>query len=208
MIVLFDREKLIKYRKKVNSIVATLEVAIYNTSKKRYIEPFKLFYGTKIYVISKDKQFNKIKLPDGTICFIKKTHFERIPSNKKIRVPDFCDEFKKFIGTPYLWGGISSVGLDCSGMIQTVLSRFGIKYPRDTKDQIKVGRKITRNSIKTGDLLFFDRHVAVALNETDYIHSSIGGGGVRINSFDNSKTNYRLDLDRDFKFARRLSCFK
>jgi len=93
-------------------------------------------------------------------------------------------------------------------MVQTVLSRFGIKYPRDTKDQLKIGRRISKNSIKAGDFLFFDRHIAVALDESNYIHCSMGGGGVRINSFEPNKSNYRNDLDKNFKFARRLSCFK
>ena len=76
--------------------------------------------------------------------------------------------------------------------------------PRDTKDQINSGVKIDRDKVKTGDLLFFDRHVGFAIGKNKIIHSSVSGGGVRINSLMSDTKDYRKDLDESFKTARRI----
>jgi len=85
-----------------------------------------------------------------------------------------------------------------------VFSRFGVFLPRDTKDQIKCGREVEQKEIVTGDLLFFKRHVAIATPRGRIIHSSVGGGGVRINSLRAGQELYRADLDRDYVTARRV----
>ncbi|MCD6162052.1 MAG: C40 family peptidase [candidate division Zixibacteria bacterium] len=116
----------------------------------------------------------------------------------------FLDSAKRFIGVPYLWGGKSFFGFDCSGFVQTNFKFFGIDLPRDTKDQINVGREISRDKIKPGDLLFAENHVSIALNDRKYIHSSLSQGGVYINSLDSSEPNYFKELDVDLKTIRRI----
>jgi cell wall-associated NlpC family hydrolase len=76
--------------------------------------------------------------------------------------------------------------------------------PRDTKDQITMGERVDRDCIKTGDLLFFRRHVGLAIGRTHLVHASRGGGGVRINALVPGLPDYREDLDRDFVQARRM----
>jgi cell wall-associated NlpC family hydrolase len=63
---------------------------------------------------------------------------------------------------------------------------------------------VGREGVRSGDLLFFDRHVALAIDRTTIIHASRSAGGVRIQSLKRGDTDYRADLDRDFKIARRL----
>jgi hypothetical protein len=113
-------------------------------------------------------------------------------------------ETEKFLGAPYLWGGRSFFGIDCSGYSQAIMRRFGVVLPRDTKDQIKSGRDVKRNEIKTGDLLFFPRHVTIAISDTLMIHSSLSNGGVAYNSLDGESPLYSEYLARTFISARRV----
>jgi hypothetical protein len=164
------------------------------------IPPYRLYYGTTVLM-----QKGQIVSPDGSF----RVAPTAVRQPQRPRATDLLRrrltvEARKFLGVPYLWGGISFAGCDCSGLVRTLFSVFGIGLPRDTKDQIKVGRQISRKSIRSGDLLFFERHVALAIGPQKFIHSSRGGGGVTINSLAQGTTDYREDLDSTFDQARRV----
>lgn len=161
-------------------------------------------------------RLNKIKTVDGfAVCGTPKYGYVYVPEDdlvaegrtptlKHETVPLFIESAKRFLGVPYLWGGKSFFGIDCSGLIQTNLKFFNHNFPRDTKDQIKMGREIPRAEIRPGDLLFFERHVALAISNKSFIHSSLSQGGVHINSFDSQKQNYLKFLDEGLISARRI----
>lgn len=115
---------------------------------------------------------------------------------------------KQFENAPYLWGGKSILGIDCSGFSQIVYKIVGIQLLRDASLQAKQGEKVDSiNNAKTGDLAFFDNdkgnitHVGIIINENKIIHAS---GWVRIDSI-NDKGIYNSDMD---KYTHSLSCIR
>ena len=116
-----------------------------------------------------------------------------LPVTKKT-VNDLIIFAKSFLGTPYLWGGKSSLGFDCSGLVQTVFKMCGINMPRDASQQIlrKNLFEIDFKNINIGDLLFFKEqktinHVAIYIGNNQIIHSS---GSVKIEKLDVNKQLY------------------
>ncbi|MBE0650406.1 MAG: C40 family peptidase [Bacteroidales bacterium] len=117
-------------------------------------------------------------------------HFETAPEiyQGKKSVEEMIKVAKSYIGVPYLWGGRSYFGLDCSGFSEIVFRASGYQLPRDSSDQAQVGKVIGFiNEAQPGDLAFFDNeegrivHVGILLNNTQIIHAS---GSVRIDSID------------------------
>lgn len=98
--------------------------------------------------------------------------------------------FTRWQGTRYRYGGLSRDGVDCSGLtLITYKELFGKNLPRTVKEQIKKGKKITKNSLQAGDLVFFktglfQKHVGIYLEDDLFIHAS-GKKGVTISSLNN-----------------------
>jgi hypothetical protein len=189
-----------------NAVVAATSAELTNVRTIDTVPPHFVFYGTHLRVISWRGVFASVLLPDGTSVRVKSKQLRPIRGNKveEATGAKLAREAQKFLGVPYLWGGVSPAGFDCSGFVRSIFARFAIYLPRDTKDQIRVGVEVDRSLVRSGDLLFFDRHVALALTRGRIIHTSMSGGGVRINSLVPGKDDYRADLDRDFQTARRL----
>ncbi|AWB22282.1 NlpC/P60 family protein [Methylobacterium currus] len=91
--------------------------------------------------------------------------------------PDVAATALRFLGTPYLWGGRSSLGLDCSGLVQTALAAAGIPAPRDSDQQeAALGGAVALSpdlaGLRRGDLVFWRGHVGMMLDETRLIHAN------------------------------------
>lgn len=106
------------------------------------------------------------------------------PSNEE----ELLETAKKWLNAPYLWGGKTFMGVDCSGFVQTVFKVHGIRLSRDAWQQAKEGESVEKLVFaKTGDVPFFNNpegritHVGILLNPNQIIHSS---GNVRIDKID------------------------
>ena len=105
---------------------------------------------------------------------------------------------ESLIGVPYLWGGKSSFGYDCSGFIQSVFHSFKILLPRDSSQQINDDCfiRIDKQSAQKGDLIYYFEgdavnHVAMLINQNDFIHCS---GSVQIQSNVSSELHFNSTL--------------
>ena len=100
-----------------------------------------------------------------------------------------------YLATPYRWGGKSPLGIDCSGLCSMAYLLNGVIIFRDAR--IVEGfpiKEITIDRMQKGDLLFFPGHVALYLGQTLYVHASLGGNEVNVNSLDEQHPLYRQDL--------------
>jgi len=88
---------------------------------------------------------------------------------------DFADPVEialKFLGTPYLWGGRDSLGIDCSGLVQQALYAAGRACPRDTDLQSELGEPVAREALMRGDLVFWRGHVGMMLDGERLLHAN------------------------------------
>jgi hypothetical protein len=180
-------------------------------------------------IIDSERGFWKVQFPDGRSGYVNQNqckpyeewkelcnrNYKSITTNQE----EIIKTAMKFIGLPYLWGGTSSKGVDCSGFTKTVFFMNGIILQRDASQQVLYGYLIdTHNNydkLEPGDLLFFGTHetdstsekvthVGICIGNGEIIHSSSGAGLVKINSLVPGRENYNGYLDSIFIRTRRI----
>jgi cell wall-associated NlpC family hydrolase len=102
-------------------------------------------------------------------AYVPTTHLASIGVDE----PDFVAVAERFLGSPYLWGGKTVLGLDCSGLVQVALAACGVACPRDSDMQEEaLGIAIDNSELRRGDLVFWKGHVAIVRDRDTLIHAN------------------------------------
>ncbi|WP_170215553.1 C40 family peptidase [Mesoaciditoga lauensis] len=129
---------------------------------------------------------------------------DAVPS-AKIKVEELAEIWKIFLGTPYLWGGTSTYGIDCSGYVGRLYDYVGIKIPRDSDQQRDFSQTVEESELKIGDLAFFPGHVAFYIGDGKIAHANLHHGMVGISELLHPKSAYEIGLKEHLiKFGRVL----
>jgi gamma-D-glutamyl-L-lysine dipeptidyl-peptidase len=165
--------------------------------------------GTPLAVTGKAARgWLAVDLPDGRSGFVKSAHVEKRRHRKSLSREQLTATGLRFLGIPYLWGGSTPKGFDCSGLVQRTFRLNGRILPRDSDMQARFGAEKAVGSLddlQPGDLLFFGRaaqritHVAMVLPDRLFLHAY---GQVRVNSLDPAHPLYEASLARDWRSTR------
>ncbi|MDX9947794.1 MAG: C40 family peptidase [Bacteroidales bacterium] len=160
-----------------------------------------------------------VRLPDGRPGFIpagRAVGLENLSAGELLTPENLVSSAESFMGIPYLWGGTSLKGFDCSGFVKTVYYLNGVILDRDASQQFQNGIRIRArrdsfpDSLLTGDLMFFGSsrrgrprvtHVGMYIGNGEFIHCS---GMVKINSLDSTRTNFSRSRRDSYLGARRI----
>ena len=183
-----------------------------------------LVAGNILQVLNESSDFYKIMFPDKRIAFIplnKAQSFDQWENRPNPDAEQILKTARNFLGIPYLWGGTSIKGMDCSGFTKTSFFLNGIILPRDASQQALVGDKVdifegdtvsiakSLKNLKAGDLLFFAgnkktmrvSHTAIYIGNGEFIQAA---GLIRINSMIKGSKNYDDFQSRTLVGARRM----
>ena len=191
-----DADQLISYTKEIQNLIQ--EEKIYTSIDLIYLEHFKRKIEDDIGKIKSNQKTEQAQqLYENYSYFFKlqKKNFNELKHNK-IQVSSkenpsqelhIIDYAKTFIGTPYVYGGTTKKGFDCSGFTKEIFYEYGHAIPRTAKDQSTFVSRVKNKNIKSGDLLFFGKndknisHVGIAIknnskDELKMIHASSSNG--------------------------------
>lgn len=168
----------------------------------------------RIKLISRAGDWSRVETPGGTEGwvnndFLASKNYDPSKNPKKVVSlgQQIVNSGRKYLNVKYVWGGTTPRGFDCSGFTSYVYSKFGIGLERVACDQARQGKKVSRDSLKPGDLVFFDtdgghnyiNHVGMYIGGGQFMHASSGyNNGHKVVISDLS------DYDRCYMTARRI----
>ena len=179
-----------------------------------------LVYGSMLRLTDDAGRFYKVAYPNGAEAYVEKNKcalFNDWIESSPLTGESIIAKSLLFMGIPYVWGGTSTKGVDCSGLTKAVYFMHGIVLMRDASQQIHAGQTIDISAgyanLQRGDLLFFGkkgvdgkrdriRHVGFYMGDNKFIHAS---GYVRISSLDPTHPDYDERNATEFIKATRIA---
>ncbi len=208
-----DAQGLTRWRERPRVRVTCLFALIHSLPSPQTEPVSDAVLNARLAQIGRQGQWVQVALPDGRQGYIAAT---AVTADVQLSLPRerlreaIIRTARQMMGIPYLWGGNSSKGNDCSGFTQTVFFANGIQLPRDARQQALVGDTVkpdsTFSNVLPGDLLFFGQqgritHVGISLGGREFIHQS---GYVHINSLDPASPLYSAYRHRTLQVIKRV----
>ncbi|AFL54482.1 cell wall-associated NlpC family hydrolase [Sinorhizobium fredii] len=150
-------------------IVAVPRTFVYRGADLRFPQAFALSMGSRLNVVGEaETRGTRYFLLDGGLAVVTN---HCAPAGGPIG-DDYVAIATRFLETPYLWGGRSGFGIDCSGLVQLAMQMTGRQAPRDTDMQAAIGQPIGRDDLSRGDLVFWKGHVAIMEDDKSLVHAN------------------------------------
>lgn len=179
--------------------VTSLNTHIYPMAHMKTVPLIPLSLGARLAVVEFKSGFSQ--LTDGK--FVPEQAISLINSH----APDFVTVAEQFLGVAYLWGGETSQGIDCSGLVQTALRASGIDCPRDSDlQQDAVGIELSKAAaLIRGDLIFWKGHVGIMVSETELLHANAHHMCVAVEPFEQVSSRISTNEGLEIICQRRLN---
>ena len=160
----FIKKRKFNHKFKPTNKICKLKSKIFKKVNNKFLPTNNFLYFSSGISIKKESK-NYIEF--------EKNKWIKINDTKKINhfETNFTKILKLFLGCKYLWGGKTSKGIDCSALIQIYFYYNRNFFPRDSKDQIKFCKKKVNKKFAKGDIIFWEGHVGICLNQSKFIHA-------------------------------------
>lgn len=157
-------------------------------------------FMSRVRIVDEAKGYLRVE-PDGWL-------YARHVAPADALEPDFVATACRFVGVPYLWGGLSALGIDCSGLVQIALAAAGIAAPRDTYMQAaELGAEVAdhgdTSNLRRGDLVFFPGHVGLLDGSGGFVHANGHDGMVSVHRLDDVLARERTLRGNGISVVRR-----
>jgi cell wall-associated NlpC family hydrolase len=219
-IALMTREEADAYTASTHAVVTALFAVVREKPSDEAAAVSDVVMGNILQLKGQSNGWSSLQFPDGRTGYLPSptmTEYNAWKASRRLTADNIERTARLFMGVPYLWGGTSPMGMDCSGFTKTVFRANGFELQRDADQQSNQGQAVATDNdlaaLRKGDLLFFGSkpgdpritHTGIYLGGKAFIHSASTPGKVRINSFDPASPIYSESLLQDLVKVRRIA---